>query len=273
MAVLVNDFGPLNIDAQLIVGVEEDAVSLANGCICCSIRDDLLRAVLAVAARPDPPEHILIEASGVSDPGAVAQTFTLPEMRATVRLDGVITVVDAEGTAAQEAYSNLLFDQVAGAGVILLNKVDLVDEARRETVRAWIRGIAPRARILDTVQADAPLELLLGAGAHGPAPADTRDHRAEFATWSFESDRPFARQAVTDACKRLPVTIFRAKGILWVADAPERRVILQMAGRHTRLTYGEPWGDAPPRTQLALIGTPGGVDAAALQATFEACLA
>ena len=276
LAVLVNDFGPLNIDARLVVGVAEDTISLANGCICCTIRADLLRAVLQVAGRPDPPDHIVIEASGVSDPGAVAQTFTLPELRPVVRLDGVITLVDAQGAAGLTGYSNLMLDQVAGADIVLLNKVDLVGEAERERVRDWIRSTAPRARVLDTVQANAPLELLLGVGTDPGrlmAGDGARDGRPGFSAWAYASDRPFRLQAVNDAFKRLPATIFRAKGILAVAESPERRVILQMVGRHTRLTYGEPWGREPPRTEMALIGVPGGVDAEELARRFEACLA
>jgi len=275
MAVLVNDFGPLNIDARLVVGVAEDTISLANGCICCTIRDDLLRAVLQVAERPDPPDHIVIEASGVSDPGAVAQTFTLPELRPVVRLDGVITLVDAQGAAGTTAYSNLMLDQVAGADIVLLNKVDLAGEAEQERVREWIRSTAPRARVLDTVQANAPLELLLGVGTDGGrlrAGNGVHDHRAGFSAWGYESDRPFRLPAVNDAFKRLPATIFRAKGILAIAESPERRVILQMVGRHTRLTYGEPGGREPPRTEMVLIGVPGGVDAQEVTRRFETCL-
>jgi G3E family GTPase len=273
LAVLVNDFGPLNIDAQLIVGVQGDAISLANGCICCTIRDDLLATVLDVVDRPEPPEYILIEASGVSDPGAVAATFLLPQMRPVVRLDSVITLVDAEQVREQLEHSHVLLDQIAAAGIVLLNKVDLVSEAQRANARDWIRSVAPRARILETVQAEAPLELLLGVGYDHASPVDVAEHNhaAEFSVWSYESDRPFRLQAVNDAFKRLPATIFRAKGVLAVAEA-ERRVILQLAGRHTRLTYGEPWGDEAPYSQMVMIGAPGGLDAEALQRLLDACL-
>ena len=125
-------------------------------------------------------------------------------------------------------------------------------------MREWIRSAVPRARILDTVQAVAPLELLLGVGSDHDRPArgaegHTHDHAAEFAAWSFESDRPFRLTAVNDAFKRLPVTIFRAKGILWVAESPERRVIAQLVGRHTRLTYGEAWGAESGTDRLVRI--------------------
>ena len=96
VAVLVNDFGSINIDADLVVGVESDVISLANGCVCCSIRDDLLEAVTQVLARPEQPEYVVLEASGVADPAGIAVTFTDAGLRDRIRLDSIICVVDAE---------------------------------------------------------------------------------------------------------------------------------------------------------------------------------
>lgn len=99
IAVLVNDFGSINIDAELVVDVEEDLISLANGCICCSIRNDLQLTLVRLARLPNPPEHIVIETSGVSDPAAVAQVFYDPDLWRVVNLDAIVTLVDAEQTA------------------------------------------------------------------------------------------------------------------------------------------------------------------------------
>ncbi|NJO00189.1 MAG: GTP-binding protein [Anaerolineales bacterium] len=97
VAVLVNDFGAINIDTQLIVGVEGETISLSNGCICCSIRDDLMEATLQLLERPDPPEYIIVETSGVSNPGAVKLTFMFSsELISRVRVDSIVTVIDAE---------------------------------------------------------------------------------------------------------------------------------------------------------------------------------
>ena len=96
IAVVVNDFGSINIDAELISDVGEGMVSLANGCICCVIRSDLISAVLQLADRPERPDHIVIESSGVADPASVVRAFMVPEIRSSVLLDGVITVVDAD---------------------------------------------------------------------------------------------------------------------------------------------------------------------------------
>lgn len=302
VAVMVNDFGSINIDTQLVVGVEGEAVSLANGCICCTIRGDLLASALQLLARPEPPEYLIIEASGVSDPFAVAETFELPELRPYFQLDGVITVVDAEYVRQQQHYEDLIIDQVSAADIVVLSKVDLVDEAQRAEVEAWVRRIVPRARILPAVQGEVPFNLLLGIGryklelpplqpqrhdhdqhAHGPdcehehehgpdcEHEHHHDHGAAFSTWSYTSAQPFAVKALREVVLNLPVAIFRAKGLLYLADVPYRRAILQAVGPRVNVTLGEPWGDEPPRTQLVFLSTPGDLDEAALQAAFDGC--
>ncbi len=137
VAVLVNDFGAVNIDSELIVGVEGETVSLSNGCICCTIRDDLLDAVLGLTQRADPPEYMVIETSGVSDPVQVAQTFLMPALRQYVKVDSIITVVDAEQIRDLRGDQNMLaVDQVSAADIVVLNKVDLVTPAQLDEVKA-----------------------------------------------------------------------------------------------------------------------------------------
>ncbi|MEO1290978.1 MAG: GTP-binding protein, partial [Chloroflexota bacterium] len=150
IAVLVNDFGAINVDAQLIVGIEGEMVTLSNGCICCTIRGDLLRETLQLLTRDDPPEYILIEASGVSDPISVALTFRVPEVMPMVKLDGVITVVDAEQFLNLEGENQWLgLAQVGFADIVVLSKVDLVTDTYREMVKTRIREISPDARIIE----------------------------------------------------------------------------------------------------------------------------
>jgi G3E family GTPase len=298
VAVLVNDFGAINIDSELVVGIEGETISLSNGCICCTIRDDLLMAVVQTMSRPDKPEYILIEASGVSDPAAIAMTFLLPEVRPLIQLDGVITVVDAEQVTDPNEFDDLIYDQIYAADIVLLNKVDLVDEATRASVEEWVRSIVPKARILETVHADAPLELLLGVGRYQVDPdLDTisrhdpshfnhdhdhdhdhdhkrhHDHGVEFSTWSFVSDKLLALDRFRAAFKELPTSVFRAKGIVALTDVPDRRAVFQLVGRRVSLTVGEPWGDDTPRTQLVFIGTPGGLDEAVLAPLLDSTLA
>ena len=297
VAVLVNDFGAINIDTQLVVGIEGETISLANGCICCTIRDDLLKAVLSVIARPERPEYVVIETSGVSDPEAVALTFMLPELREHLFVDSILTVVDAEQAPGYTGPNALLAqDQVAVADIVVLNKIDLCSPEARETAEGWVREISPRARILPAVQADVPLALVLGVGLFAPEHLSERgardvhvheqrpdggaaadhahaDHGLVFDTWSFVDERPFDFKTLRDAIKALPNDIFRAKGVLYFQDAPQRRGLLHVVGKRIRLTVGEPWGDAAPRSQLVLIGSAGSIDAADLRARFEACLA
>jgi G3E family GTPase len=291
VAVLVNDFGAVNIDSELIVGVEGETVSLSNGCICCTIRDDLLDAVFSLTQREDPPEYMVIETSGVSDPIQVAQTFLMPALRQYVKVDSIITVVDAEQIRDLRGEQNMLaVDQVSAADIVVLNKVDLVTPAQLEDVKEWIFEVTPRARIMETTQANVPLELLLGVGEFaieklaGRAPRDVHTHEADqhyhdhehdhslvFNTWSYKTDEPMVYEALCDAVDALPGSIFRAKGLVYLKEAPERRAIMHVVGRRATLSLGEKWGAQTPRTQLVVIGSAGGVDAAMLQSLFDSC--
>ncbi len=293
IAVLVNDFGAINIDTQLVVGVEGETISLANGCICCTIRDDLLKAVLQIIERPEAPEYIVIETSGVSDPESVALTFMLPELRQRLFVDSILTVVDAEQAPGYEGPNALLAqDQVAVADIVVLNKLDLCTQEAQAAAERWVREISPRARILPAVQAEVPLALVLGVGLFAPEHLDARaardvhvhealsddghthtDHALVFDTWSYVDDRPLDFKSLRDAIKALPTDIFRAKGVLYFKDAPQRRGLLHVVGKRVRLTVGEAWGDGVPRSQLVVIGTAGSIDAADLQRRLDACLA
>ena len=236
-AVLVNDFGAINIDTQLVVGVQEETISLANGCICCTIRGDLIQAVLALLARPEPPDYLIVETSGVSDPLEVALTFR--SMRG-VQIDSILTVIDAEQILTLDRrYEFLALNQVGMADIVILNKVDLVDEQGLAAARQYIRSIVPKARILETTQADVPIELLLNVGmfdlerladrapqevhVHGDGGDNHEhphhehhehtDHTLVFNTWSWRSDQPLSYRALQRMADRLPAPIYRAKGI------------------------------------------------------------
>jgi len=298
IAVLVNDFGAINIDSKLIVGVEGETVSLSNGCICCTIRDDLLDAVFNLTQRTEQPEYILIETSGVSDPFAVAQTFLTPSLRLYVKVDSIVTVVDAEQVRdLTSADAVLAIDQVAAADIVVLNKVDLVDANGLKQVKAWIDEVTPRARILETTQAHVPLELLLGVGeyaperlvhraahdvhthevsepgehGHGHSHTHDQDHALIFETWHYTTDEPLMYEALCEAVDALPTTIFRAKGLVYLKESPERKALMQVVGRRANLTFGEKWDRQTPMTQIVVIGSFGGVDGVVLQAQFDAC--
>ena len=294
VAVLVNDFGAINIDAQLVVGVEGDGstITLSNGCICCTLRDDLLTETLRLLARPESPEYILIEASGVSDPAGIALTFLQPELRDVVRLDSIITVVDAENILTLTGPNEVLaIDQIAVADLVILNKIDLVDAISLEKVRNWLARVAPKARVLPATHADVPFELLLGVGSFDPAQLaertsrevhvhtghtphhDHSDHDLIFDSWSYFTDQPLVFRAVQAAINQLPTTVYRAKGILYLDELPEKRAILHVTGPRVTLTPGDPWGQQPPYSQFVVIASHGGLDPTALTALFDGCQA
>ena len=203
IGVLVNDFGAINIDAQLVAGVEGETVNLSNGCICCTIRGDLLKETLKLLRREDPPEYIIIETSGVSDPIAVANTFLVPEIKPLVRLDSILVVVDADHILTlDEENFGLALDQIAVADIVVLNKVDLVTAEELEDIRTdlirrivprmkmrkvflnvvdiktdLIRRTVPEARILEVTYGQVPLELVLGVGKYAPERLHRRAER------------------------------------------------------------------------------------------------
>jgi G3E family GTPase len=282
VAVLVNDFGDINIDTELIVGVEDNAISLANGCVCCQIRDDLIETVEEAIGRPERPEYILLEASGVAEPSGIAMTFVSQQFRDRIRLDSIISVVDAEQVFAYPDYPGVVelkLRQIGFSDMVILNKVDLVSEEALQTVRDWIESRLNRVRIVEAVQCDVPLEILLAVGRFDLAQLATsdsigHDHDRAFTTWSFESELPLSLEALNVMIKRkLPGDIYRCKGIVYASEAPERRAILQVVGRRADVTLEEEWGDRKPQTRIVAIGAPGGFDGQALRAIFESCIA
>lgn len=295
IAVLVNDFGKINIDSQLVVDVDaDDTIELSNGCICCTIRGDLLKAMIDVTRRPQPPEYIIIEASGVSDPLEISLTFRRPELASHVAIDAVLTVIDAEQILTLEKQSEALAVlQVGAADIVILNKVDLVDDAGKARVKKWVRSIIPNARILEAVQGKVPLDLILGIGQFSPDRLTERmssdvhvhevgdlihhhhhdDHSLVFSTYSWTDDRPLSLRALRRVIENLPETIFRAKGIVYLADDPEHAGILQVVGKRASVTWGQAWNIKTPHSEIVVIGEHGTVDAQALDAAFTKCLA
>ena len=300
VAVLVNDFGAVNIDAALVTGVSgESTIDLSNGCICCSIRDDLFEAVVQLIQRPDPPEYIVVETSGVSDPVAVSLTFIAPQLQSQTRVDSVITVVDSENIGQVEGKGReLALDQIATADMVVLNKIDLVDKIERKALANFIRKRAPSARIFEAIHGAVPLDMVLGVGAydlsrfankpeldihvhsseeayaHEPTEVEHHEHHEHalvYNTWSYTTDQPLSRRALLDAVKSLPTTIYRAKGIVLLDDTTQQKGIIHFAGQRTRLIMGEVWGDEKPQTQLVFIGEEHGINTDDLQARFDAC--
>lgn len=277
VGVLVNDFGEINIDASLIVGIEGETISLSNGCICCTIRDDLAAALLDIVSRPDCPECLLVETSGISDPLAVVSTLYLPELRPLVRPDALLTLVDVENILTHRGEEEkLAFDQMRCADIILLNKVDLVDGAKLVEVRTRVREAAPRARLLETVHADVPVELILGAGPWSDKSHEDHDHpehAVSFRSWSRRESRPLTLARLHAAVEELPESVYRLKGIFHFIEEPDVRHVLQVVGWRIYGYRAGSWGDAEPSTAIVAIGRMTPEETAELDRRFEDCVA
>jgi len=179
-AVLVNEFGEVGIDNELVVATSDQMVELSNGCICCSINGELQEAVHRVLERPEPLDLIVVETTGLADPLPVAMTFMAGDLRDRLRLDSIITVIDAEHFSVTALESPIARAQVVYGDILLLNKADLVDEQRLKEVESELRAIKTDARILRASRGDVPLGLLLSVGL-------------------FETDRLASLQAQEDA--------------------------------------------------------------------------
>jgi G3E family GTPase len=314
-AVLVNEFGEIGIDNELLITTDDDMVELNNGCICCTINSDLVNAVYKVLERSEKIDYLVVETTGLADPLPVALTFLGTDLRDLTRLDSIVTVVDAENFSLDLFNSEAAQSQIAYGDTILLNKVDLVDEADVDLLEVRIREMREGARILRTVRGEVSLPLILSVGlfesdryfemtpdaesvAHdsadhhhqeqGHSPEDHSDcdhdhghcthdhdhhhsHHLEndgFISLSFESDRPFAvRKFQQFLDEQMPISVFRAKGILWFEESPKRHVF-HLSGKRFSLD-DEDWRGTP-KNQLVLIGQ--GLDLGQLRSQLEACL-
>jgi G3E family GTPase len=285
VGVLVNDFGALDIDRALITGESEGVLSLENGCICCSLRDDLVASVTRLLQRADAPRRILLEASGVADPAPIAGTFLAPAFRHRLRLDGVVCVVDAEQALADPELVPLQLRQVGCSDLVVLNKCDLAGPARVDALAARIRAEFAGARIFATTQCEIPAEVLFSAappGAGARATGDSvagqsagADHRACFDAWSFETERAFSPDALHELARQLPPSCYRAKGIVRLAaraGRPDRRGVLQIVGRRADLVADRDWTPADVSSRIVFIGAAGRLQEARLARLVGGCL-
>lgn len=272
-AILVNDFGSINIDAELIENRSEDTINLANGCICCTLAEGFIVAIRKLMARDSLPEHIIVEASGVADPYRIAQYGKHPGLR----LDGVIVVVDAE-TIRQKSrdkyVGRTVLQQLFGADILILNKIDLLSEDEVQTVADWLHDLAPGVRLVTSFQADVPLPLLLGsqdsiAGGSDTAFIPNAQHDIQYTSCHIETRKPLNRTGFEDFLRTLTPAIIRAKGILWLDSHPGERMIYQQVGQRWRLDPGGSWGDEPPASKIVFIGVAGTFDPDVLKSSFQ----
>lgn len=161
VAVLVNEFGDINIDSQFLVTVEQDMVELTNGCICCTINDDLMQAVYRVLEKRDRIDYLIVETTGVADPLPITLTFLGTDLRDLTRLDSILTVIDAETFEPDLFNSQAAMSQVAYGDILLLNKTDLVSPERLQAVEAGIRTFREDVKILHAQHGQVPLPLII----------------------------------------------------------------------------------------------------------------
>ena len=258
VAVLVNDFGAVNIDERLIATRSSTVVSLTNGCVCCSIQGDLVAQLGGLLDDPTARfDMVVIETSGVSEPGRIALSVGYPQLRERVALGAVVTVVDASRCLQLEGEARRLADeQLAAADVALLNKIDLPDPAALLAVREACRAVG--VRVVESAYAELAPELLLGLEAGS---ADARSLRmtavggghGAFEHRLFESAVPFVLRALRRTLRTLPEGVLRAKGFVHVHELPDTEVVVQVVGSRVELTPGKPWA-GPPRSTLVFIG-------------------
>jgi G3E family GTPase len=300
-AVIVNEFGEIGIDNDLIVESDEEIYEMNNGCVCCTVRGDLIRTVEGLMRRPGRFDAILVETTGLADPAPVAQTFFMDDdVKAKTRLDAVVALVDAKHLPLRLKDSKEAEDQIAFADVIVLNKTDLVSADELAKVEATVRAINPAARIHRTQRSGVDLTEVLDRGAfdlkrvieNDPHFLDADDHHHDHDGHGHHHHGPSDIHDVTvrsislrggemDPRKFFPwiekttqvdgPSILRLKGVIALKNDPERYVVqavhMILEGDHQR-----PWKDGEKReTRLVLIGRD--LDEERLRRTFEACQA
>lgn len=270
IAVLVNDFGRINIDAALVRSRTDDLIDLANGCVCCTVSTDLTRTLITLAQRPDPPDALVLEASGLADPRGIAQVAL---SNPALRLDGVLTLVDATSFPDDlpEAAAATIAHQLDAADLLVLTKTDEAGTARSAAARAHLAGRYPGTPVLSAVHGDLSADIVLGVrSTRDPrlAAAAPRDHGAAFESWSLRVAAPLDAVGLQAFLDGLPRGLLRAKGVLHLARDPDRRHVYQRVGRRASLVAESAWGAEAPGSTMVLIGPRGCVDGARLQRDF-----
>jgi len=281
-AVIVNDLSDVGIDAELIASAYDGMVELSNGCICCSLNNNFIDAVFRILSHRSELDYLVIETTGVADPLPVALTLLRTELRDLVRLDSVVTVVDAENFALDRFDSKAVRNQLAYGDVILLNKCDLVGDEQLCSLEQVIENVAANARIIRATRCDIPLALILSVGlfqsdrffatheANHAAPAATHPHLLTdgFEALSFQSHRAFGVHQFQNFLETLPDDVYRGKGLLWIAET-DKRYIFHLVAKRFSLDEGR--FDYVQTNKLVLIGRD--LDHTRLRRQLESCLA
>ena len=287
-AVIVNEFGEIGIDNELIVSSDEEIYLMNNGCICCSVRGDLIRVLSGLVKRRGSFDAVVLETTGLADPAAIIQTFAMDEdIRDAFRLDSVVTVVDAFHYPRHAAENRQALEQVVYADLVLLNKTDLVSPDVLDGIKEQVRRINDAARIVDTVRCQVPIDTLLdrnafdigrllfrnpglsGATAHG------HEHDHGIVSTSLTVAEALNPERLGDFLRILlrdkGQDIYRCKGIMHVAGA-RQRFIFQGVHMYLETAWGTPWeADEARDSRAVFIGR--GLDRAMLETGLAGCVA
>lgn len=262
IAVLVNEFGDINIDAQLIVSTQDNMVELSNGCICCTINDSLVESVYQVLEREERMDYLVIETTGLADPLPIMMTFMGTSLKDFTRLDSVVGVVDADNFSSALFNNSVYENQLIYSDILLINKTDLVSAQHLQAIESKIDRVKDGARMLRCslgTDAKLPLSAILDVGL-----ADAETYRLSersfsnhvegdrFVSIPFRSDRPFDFTKFEHfLMQQIHSNIFRAKGILWF-EGQSQRYIFQLSGKRCNLSPDSQ--QRPTNNQLVFIG-------------------
>jgi len=280
IGVVVNDYGDINIDSQLIEGQTDATLELTNGCICCSMDSmELDEAIGQFAYSGSPIDFIVIEASGLAEPTDLAHTLR-EAMTPQTHLDSIVAVIDAANWRYTTDIKTAVRHQIEHSDFVVINKTDLASQPERDKLTSLITEVNDRTRIFTAVNAAIDIRLLLGHHVHDtPASHQAGDHdhsghthlHEQFTSVSFASRRPLDPAAFQDFInQQVPRAVYRAKGIVNLgAKGHNRKYRFQLVGKRAELTWTE-WGEEVPGTELVFIGQ--GFDPAALQRAAMACV-
>jgi G3E family GTPase len=278
IGVVVNDYGDINIDSQLVADQTDTMLELTNGCMCCSLDALELDEAIGQFAYPGSPiDYIVIEASGLAEPADLATTLRDATGTRT-KLDSIVAVLDAVNLEHNAETHATALQQIEYSDFVIINKTDLVKPAKVEQITSLVRSINQRARILTAVNAEVDVRLLLDQDLRPTEAPDTgagHDHHAHlhesYTTTSFTSDRPLdPTRFQTFVNEQIPTSVYRAKGIVDLGNKGHRRKYLfHLVGKRAELTWTD-WGDETPRTELVFIGKD--FDMAALTKLVAACI-
>ncbi|MEY2600081.1 MAG: hypothetical protein RLZZ142_2340 [Verrucomicrobiota bacterium] len=281
-AVIVNEVGKIGVDGQLVERQQEEIVEMSNGCLCCTVRKDLVRGVQNLLKKGG-FDYLLIETTGIAEPGPIAQTFlNIPQLQQLVRMDSIITVVDAEQILKQLQETDTAKEQITMADFLLLNKTDLVGEAGLVEIEGRLRELNEHATIFRTNHSQVNLKELLDMHAFDldqklavdPKFLDelSQRHHHEINSVSLEFEKPFNVDALELFVQEISEKekIYRSKGFLWIEGNPRRAIFHGVNNRFT-LLWDRLWEKGEPRkSQLVFIGKQ--IDEGRIRAQLEQCV-